>query len=273
MPFLNLCKNDDLLITLKDTFKANPIQVPEARIQPFSVFSKTKRVIKYLGQVTALLTDNTPIGIPIDNSQMANLSSTRTKTVSMNLGLQIMDGFLKGLGANAASISFAFDKVRKLSFAFENVNRQYVDIGALCKILNQRKFDSENPVATSFINEDAECLIVDSTITSNNFNIKVEESSETGFSFDIPAIDKILSSGGNNINVKTEGAMQISFNGPTQLAFAFTAFLLKVEHDGSIYYEGEPDRMYLTKAPHEEENRIPPPVLLNEQPGLSEIEL
>ena len=162
----------------------------------------------------------------------------------------------------------------KVSFSFENVIRKYVDIGALAKILTIRKVDLNSLIVKDFIIENSKCVIVDSTITSNNFSIKVEETTNTSFSFNLPEIQNILKSQNNEIGVYVSGTTEISFRGEEQLAFAFTGFILNIEEDGSLYFEGEPDRMFLTKSPSVtiDTDSIPPSFIIEDEFGLSEIE-
>ncbi|MCW3074618.1 MAG: hypothetical protein JWP69_1687 [Flaviaesturariibacter sp.] len=274
MNFLKLCNDDPLLQMLIDIFNANPIRIPEYIIQPLSVFSKTTKNVKFIGTIKSLLADSTEMNIQVQESVMANVSSTKTKAVDAKTGIEVMDGFLKGLGSNAASFEFAFKGVKKVSFAFENILRRYVDIGLLMKILTQRKVDVNNPVVKNFIDEVSECILVDSTITSNNFSIKVEKSSSADFSFDLPEIQKVLQSQGNSLQVMSSGTQEISFKGEKQLAFAFTGFGIKVNDDGTLYYEGEPDRMHLTRVPTATPLEIQPTYLmLGDEVGLAEIEM
>ena len=272
MSFLNLCNDDPLLSVLKETLKANPIRIPEERIQPLTVVSKEGKKSKFIGEIKNLLENNLQINIPIVNSQMANLSSTRSKKIEATIGLQVMDGFLKGLGSKAASIEFAFKGVTTISFSFENVQRKYVDIGILGKTLVQTKFDKNNPVVQNFIEEKSECVVVDSIIASNNFSIKAEDTSTSDFSFDIPEIEKVLSSQNNEIKVATSSKLEISFTGSKHLAFAFTCILINIDDDGHISFDGEPDKMFLTKEPINNNMPLPDLYLLCDDSGLNEID-
>jgi len=249
MSFLNLCNDDPLLKVLKDALKANPIRIPEERIKPLIVLSKQGNNNKFIGDIKNLLENNTHVDIPIENSQMADISSTRSKKIDASLGLQVLDNFLKGFGSKAASIEFAFNGAKTISFSFDNVQRQYIDLGTLGKVLVQKKVDISNPVIQNFIEEKSECIILDSVITSNNFSIRVEDEYSTGFSFNIPEINKVLSSLNNDIKVSSSSSLEITFNGSKQLAFAFTCLLVNIDDEGHISFDGEPDKMTLTKEP------------------------
>jgi hypothetical protein len=267
-----LCNDDELLKILKETFKANPIKIPEERIKPLIVFSGKNKRYKYIGEIENLLSDNNSINPELKDSKMANLSATKSKSIDTKLGLQVMSGFLQGFGANDISLDSVFEGVEKISFSFQKVNRKYVDVGKLCLELSKRKFNLEHPVNKRFLDEDETCIIVDSIITSNNFSIKIEEASKSDFKFNIPEIQKILSSSENKISSSSSSSLDISFEGEKSLAFAFTGFVLNCDEDGSIYYEGEADKMHLTSIPNVEYT-IPPSIdLLDSEIGLLEIE-
>lgn len=273
MSLFRLCNNDDLLILLQKTFKANPIKIPEERIQPLVVFSGKNKNYKYIGGIEYLLNDTSSMNLQLGSSKMANLSATQSKSIDTKLGLQVMDGFLQGFGTEGVSLDFAFESVKKVSFSFQNVYRSYIDIGKLCMELSKRKFNLKHPVNQSFINETEKCIIVDSIITSNNFSMKVEETSNQDFKFDIPEIQNILSSSGNKISAKSSNSLDISFQGDKSLAFAFSCFAINCDEDGSIYYDGEADKMHLTTIPNENDEVTPPIIdLLDTEYGFLDIE-
>lgn len=250
MSILKLCNNDPLLQILKQTFNANPIKIPEERIKPLVVFSGKNKKYKYIGGIEYLLSDPSSLNLQVYNSQMANLSSAKSKSIDAKLGLQVMDGFLQGFGTKGVSLDSAFEGVQKVSFSFQNVSRSYIDMGKLCAELSKRKFDLENLVNKRFLDDEEMCIIIDSIITSNNFSIIVEETSKSDFKFDIPEIQNILTLSGNKISSSSASSLNISFEGETTLAFAFTSFVLNCDEDGSIYYEGESDKMHLTVIPN-----------------------
>jgi len=272
MGFLKLCNNDDLLKTLRDTFKANPIRIPEERIQPLIVFDRSGINTKYIGRVENLLADSSPLVLPVEEGRVADLSGSKTKSIDAKIGIQIMDGFLKGLGSSSAGLSAAFKDVQKVSFSFKYVNRKYIDVGLLCKILSDKTFDTHNPVNRKFVSGASECTIVDSVITSNNFSIIVDESSNDDFSFNIPEIQNLISSKENSVNVEQTSKLEISFTGEQQLAFAFSCFVLEIDEEGNVSYQGEPDRMELTKASIAESSKEIPLKIFNDEFGMIDLD-
>jgi hypothetical protein len=112
-----------------------------------------------------------------------------------------------------------------------------------------KNFSTSHAVNESFISKKSKCVIIDSIITSNNFSIKAEEFSDNSFSFNIQELTSILSLQ-NNIHVVAQNGKEISFVGNISLPFAFTGFYLNIASDGSIHYENEPNKMFLTVDPY-----------------------
>jgi hypothetical protein len=271
MSFIKLCSDDPLLSLLRETFNANPISVPEERIRPLVVLSKTK-VTTYLGPIDDLLVTGSTITIAPEDSSMANVSAKSSKSVSVDLGLQVMDGFLKGFGVGSGTIKSSFDDTDKVSFSFQNVTRNYVNVTALSKLLKNRKFDTTDPIVKTFISEEAKCLIITSVITSNNFTMKKEGKRDTNIDFDIKAIRDSLSTE-NKVEVSSSNSVEISFKGQKQLAFAYTAAVFEIDDDGNSSFSNEPDKSFLTTSPDDEDfENFEPEYFMEEEFGLSDIE-
>lgn len=250
MNSLKPCNDDSLMSLLRDTFNANPIRVPEERIKPLTVLSIEKKNISFMGAINDLLVSKINISkLNLQNSKMADVSAQSFKSIETSVGLKVMDGFLKGFGAKSSSIEHAFKNVSKVSFSFENVNREYVEKNALLKTLLNKNFNPSHATNKSFISKKSKCVIIDSIITSNNFSIKAEKYNDSNFTFNVQELTNILSSQ-NNISITSQTGKEISFVGNTSLPFAFTGFYLNIEIDGSVHYQNEPNKMFLTVDPY-----------------------
>lgn len=271
MNFIKLCHNDKLLSLLRETFSANPIKVPEERIKPLVVLSK-KKSTTYLGPLEDLLFDGSGLSIDRKDSQMADVSATSSKSVSIKLGLQIMDGFLKGFGVGSGAIKSSFSDTTEVSFSFQNVCREYIEVTALTKALKNKKLDPNDAIVKAFIEESAKCLVITSVITSNSFTMKKDTRKGTNVDFNIKAINDSLSSE-NKIEASSSNNLEISFKGTKQLAFAYTAIILEIDDDGNISYSTEADQSDLTVLPDDEGiEEIEPEYFIEEEFVLSNIE-
>lgn len=253
MSIFKLCKKDPLINLLRDTFQANPVRIPEERIKPLTIIAAKKDKFEFIGNIEHLFKLDHSINISILESQMANVSATKSRSVDLNLGLQIMDGFLKGMGCSSASLDTHFNDTIAVSFSFRNVKRKYVDRGELLKELKQKKFDKDLTIITSFIKDQKKCIMITDIITSNNFSIAKTEFGGIKQAFNLPELQGYFSSTAD-IKVETSGDLEISFTGEKELAFAFVGVELGIDEDGSIYSDTAANRVVLTAVPNSYED-------------------
>jgi hypothetical protein len=245
MPFLKLCHNDPLLSLLRDTFNANPVRVPEQRILPLCAIIQLGDKSKFLGRIENLMTDTTFLTMDVQSSQMADVSAKKSRTVNLKLGLEVLDGFLSGMGAGSASIKGAFQGVEKVSFSFQNVVREWLDIGELGSKLIRRNLNPDNATSSDIINNQYPLLVIDSIITSNNFTINIEKTLSESFKLNIPEIETLIHFKDNSLEIKSSNGKEISFKGPQPLAFAFSGIRLYSDIMGQISFDLiEKDRLF-----------------------------
>src|SRR2546423_1681464 len=102
MPFLDICRGDPLVDTLMGLFHANILRVPEERVRSLSVVASFEGKSSFRGTLAPLLKGNLPVDIPISISRMADLSGKSSRKVNLNLGVQILEGFLQGFSLPSA---------------------------------------------------------------------------------------------------------------------------------------------------------------------------
>ncbi len=248
MSLFKICDDDLLTKTLRDTFQAIPVRIPEERIKPLGAIAKLRKTDKWYGLITNLLNDTAKYPGEIIESKVANVSMNKSKQVDFDLGFDIMSGFLNGMGIDGSSLKAKFRGVKKVSFSFENVKRCWVDIGELGAFLKGKNFDIENPANKIFTNVDAICLVVDSTINSNNFRLNIEQRDEHDFNVDIPSIKDYLGSVKSNIKVDSNSEESISFAGDAYLAFAFSTISFHIDEDDSISFIPEEYKELSTRS-------------------------
>lgn len=247
MGLFNLCSKDPLLTTLKDVFHATPIKIPEERFQPLGAIARFKKKDLFVGTITNLLTNTKAYPVSPAASRMADVNGSKSKMVDFKLGFDILDGFLKGMGVNGGAIKANFSGVTKVSFSFQDVMRYYYDIGSVGNFIKGKKLDKTNPATGFFFEDDASCIVIDSTINSKNFSLHVEETSSKAFSLDVPAIQKAIGNLEAGVTAKKESELTISFTGAKSLAFAFSAISFALTEDGVITFARDDFEAYSTK--------------------------
>jgi hypothetical protein len=231
-----LCKNDPIVSTLRDTFHANVLRVPEERFKPLIVLSTHDSKTFFTGSIDSLLS-GAPITltVPIANSRAADVSGKRTKSVDVKVGLDILQGFLKAVGLSTISLTANFDKVKTVSFSFTDVNRQFLDLGVLGKVLSGRALDTTNLAVTPFLdNEDSGFHVIDSVFTSDSFTVHADDTTDAGFAFNVPTIQNVVGNVNANVKLSTAGNKDITFKNGAPLTFAFSCVKFNIAEDGRI---------------------------------------
>jgi hypothetical protein len=236
MAFLRICKDDQLSTILRETFRANIIRIPDEVIIPLSIVAKKNKNTRFLGNIDDLLVN--PIVREQENdeviiSDMPDISGKYTKSVSLDIGMQILEGFLKGFNIPAEGIEQQLSGVNSISFSFKSVRKLYIPPARIGHMLSNSKIDKKNKVSAIFFDKDPfDILIVDSVIQSKDFSIKLEHEDNFDLNAKFPEIQSIVTNANANVNVKTTSSYDIIFTGNKHLTFAFSCFNLVLKENG-----------------------------------------
>jgi hypothetical protein len=235
MGFLGLCDGDPIVGTLRDVFHANIIRVPEERLVPLTVLAAAGTETHFIGALTQLLEQPAPRVPDVTASRMADVTGQRSRSIQVGLGLQILSGFLQGLGAGSVGLETQFTAVKTVSYSFDNVVRRWVDLAALSHTVAHRRIEKSSPVTASFFGQKPYAfLVLDSTITSSKFTISADSKSDDSFKFDLPGIQSIVGGTNAEVSVSSTSGLELHFSGPTPLAFAFSCVQFALSAAGDI---------------------------------------
>jgi hypothetical protein len=275
---LPLCDGDPIVNTLREVFHANIIRVPEERFAPLTVLAADGSAVSFRGGLRNLIKGDSPAFPDPADSLMTTISGQKTRSMDLSLGLQILDGFLKGLGAGSAGIDTKFKTVQKVTYSFANVVRKWVDDGAVGRLLIDRVIDKQNPAAAIFFGSGQYAfLVLDSVITSSEFTIAVDKTSSGSFSFDLPGIQNIIGKSSTAVSVSTATGYELTFTGQKQLAFAFSCVQFRLDPAGTIQamfpddQAREPAGFMAFSGSEHEFRHNPGHVLLSRKPALVDV--
>ena len=234
MPILNLCP-DTIIRTLHSVFQANIVRIPESRIKPITAIIRKGKKQRFWGDLSALVDgDLLQASEAIQISRMADVSGKQSKNVDLALGLEIMDGFLRGFQLPSTGIQAQFKGAKKVSFSFKEVERKYIQPAILGGLLVGHALDAENTANDAFFSRQADLLVIDSIITSKDFSISVEQSDNKDFKLDVPTIQAIIGKGNTKVKVESATGLDITFKGEEALTFAFTCLKSQIDPAGRI---------------------------------------
>lgn len=227
---IRLCTGDLLLDTIRETFEANPVRIPEERLQPLVILGKIKSKSYFLGNVNNFeKLNNTKKAPKINRSKLANVTNKKTKEVNLDVGINILEGFLSGFGINAklfGEIKTCLNGVKSLSFSFDDVVRLYVEPIEVSNWLLENNTFLKSQAIIPFSEEGKDLYIIDSVITSKSLSINIESKSDNNFIANIPTIQNILSSTDIKIETSLTNQTGITFKGDKSLTFAFSCLSL-----------------------------------------------
>jgi hypothetical protein len=279
MALLGLCPDDPLVQTLRDAFGANILRVPDERLRPLTVLASDGRTTSIRGALAPLLFDAAPLAVDVYHAAAASLSGRHTRNVKLDLGLTILSGFLQPMGVAPAGIAAHFGDASELSFSFPDVRRSFVDVNELGHVLAGREVDVGNPAAAIFVEGDYTFLVVDSVLTSRDFDIRVEATNGAGFGLDLPGIQEVVAAASGTVTVEAASGRALRFRGKHDLAFAFTCVRLYLGPDGVIASMPPADEVpslqakgYRFGAPEHLVHYTPDRILLSVGPGMIELE-
>ena len=229
MGFFSLCSGDPLSEMVREQFSANLLRIPEERVKPMRVFAGHNGKIAFRGELVYLVKGEPALTFPEENfvtSRMADASGKKSKSVSLEFGLDILSGFLRGFaqgfGIPPAKFATAFSGASKVAFSFKGVWRKWVDMGAVGNKLAGRYLNEENPTAKIFLSEKYAFLLIESTITSSDFSMSVEKARSDDFEINISLVKDIVGEAGAAVEVRSTSKRDVTFEGKEPLPFAFT---------------------------------------------------
>ena len=234
MPLFKLCNDDQLVNTLHGVFGANIVRVPEARIKPLCAVASMPQGPRFWGYLPELVEGILDTGNAIGSSPMANVAGKKSRSVNLDLGLQILEGFLGGFGLPAAGIAAKFAGAKTVSFSFQEVVRFFVSPAALGRLLGGHSLDAGNTANDLFFRQAATLLVTDSVITSRDFSIQVGQTRGSDFKLDVPAIQEMIGKANAGVKAETTTGLDVTFRGDVPLTFAFTCLRCNADPAGRI---------------------------------------
>lgn len=233
-----LCKGDPLVNVLRNTFRAQPIRIPEARVTPLIVFALAAGRFQFIGPLADLVSTRTSARLgelKPEPSPMANLKENKSGNVNLDLGLKILDGFLRGFNISGClpAVSAQFAKAADVSFEFQDVERRAVPLSAIGKALKSRSFEVEHGLIAEAVSKAVrpEFFIVDSTISSRDFSIAASTKTSADFKIKLAKIQEAVDASAK-VKVQSKSKRELTFIGPRPLPFAFTCCRVSFDQSG-----------------------------------------
>jgi hypothetical protein len=218
--------SNDPLFSLLRSFGYNTVRLPRATIKPLQMFAKKKRQSYPLGSISSVFKTREDVFLPTitENQKASNISGKQSGELSLGVGFSILNSILSAFGGSAIGLDVAYKQARTISFQYEDVLEDSIEMAQLDQFLNAADINLYSKCVGDLLEAD-QVYVTSSVIKSQKFSILPQASKETKLDIKIPEIQKIV---GGNVKVygKGEDSSVITFEGSTPLVFGFQGWQL-----------------------------------------------
>ncbi|MEW7292042.1 gasdermin [Aquimarina sp. 2304DJ70-9] len=228
---MRICKNN-ITDQIRDLFDANPLRIPEARIQPMCMLEIQNHKQKYLGEFKFLVKDGFEHTIAINTAPVAQVSDVKTKKIDFKIGFDILGNFIKAFGLDPAVIGASVKGSSKMAFSFGNVVRKYIDTLELGHILvsHDIKGDQDNIFIKNITDtKDVQLALITDILTSTDFSLSTYKDNTTQAEINIPLIQDYLGNIDTGLTIEKVSENEVKFKGETPLTYAFTCVEINID--------------------------------------------
>jgi hypothetical protein len=227
---------NDKSLTYLNGLGYNVVRLPRKGIDPLDVLGRDGRSIERLGRLDQLWTSKKPVPVIGAPQQAAHINGQQTSEMSASIGLKLLSGVLKAIGATIPEVSFAYNTARTLQLTFGDVMTRAVvplDIG---EFLSDGDIHSANPVVEHYLYDpDADAFVITEVLVSDQITVSAKGDGGGQVRADIPSIQNAI---GANISVsaKSGASSDLTFTGKDSITFGFKA--LAIAFDGKWRVSG-----------------------------------
>jgi hypothetical protein len=224
-PFLNLLKSISFI----------PLRLPRADVQPLQLFGIDGKDLSMLGQLSdAMKAGSTSVMPPIQSDiQTANqIQGTRSATVKLSIGLNLLGGIIGALTGQNLDVSAAYQRASSLTFEFGDVTVSTVSIILLDKFLNLSDIDpSARQIQDLMIAGNAG--VTTAVARAKKYIVTAQDDHGVDINVDVPVIQNVA---GGKLGISTTGNnnTKVVYDGATPITFGVQALRLGFDESGKI---------------------------------------
>jgi hypothetical protein len=279
MGYIGLCDGDPVVEYLRATFGANIVRIPRASLKPPEVVAVRQGRARTMGKLGDILVGQPPFILDltdVHSERAPRVLAQKTRSVGLDLGLEILGGLLQGFGLSKAGLGAAFAPQSTIAFNFHDVRRDYVEPNRLGRLLQGRAVDRANPATAVYFDAQNRwrLMLIDSVLTSPGFTVSAKRSNSASAHVDLPTLQQLVSDASAKVEVSSSASSSVSFTGVERLTFAFTCLEVSLDAaDRIVGLAGSGGRAVIQGlAGSATAGRAVTGVLLSEDPGLLDLE-
>ncbi len=240
----------DKSLTYLNGLGFNVVRLPRKGIDPLDVLGREKGNLERLGRLDQLWTSKKTVPQISAPQTAAQINGQSTGEIAATMGLKLLGGVLKAIGATVPELSFAYNNARSLQFTFGNVMLRSVVPLEVGEFLSEGDIHSTNPfVEHYFHDEDTDAFVITEVLESNEITVSAKNDQGGQISANVPAIKDVV---GANVSVSAKSAAntEITYKGNDCVTFGFKVFA--IAFDGRWRITGVAPNPALAFAPGSE---------------------
>lgn len=218
-----ICK--DPSITFLNRFGYNVVKLPRVGIEPMDLIGKDKST-EWLGPINLVWKSDTPEPKPREPQAAADVQGQQSEQLELSVGLKVLENALRAFGASVPSLSFAYNRAKKVQFTFTDVTSTAVPPLAAGNYLSGGDLNTNNPLVSHyFLEDEAQAYLIFDVLKTNALTVTATDSKGTEIKVDVPQIQAVV---GAEVGVKTTGGSEstIKYTGKIPVTFGFRAFAI-----------------------------------------------
>jgi hypothetical protein len=231
------CKRDTtdpLLRLFLDRYHLHLLAIPRENIDVGDAYLEHKGVVTTPGRLAAILTPELVLPEIGRGERLADIVGRSTDRVEESAGATVLEGILAGLGLPASvSAKTALHRAGQISFRFQDVDRDSLDVFELGRLLPEHTIDRRNALITG--NE--RILVATAVLFTSSITLELEKSVGGAVEGKLNA----LSAARGDLSIKLDRSNWVRIQSKQRLGFA-------VELHELMCNDGEPLQLKKTST-------------------------
>lgn len=232
-----LCK--DPRLTYLNSIGYNVLKLPRERLPVLTVIGRDNGVMQELGLLSNIWKTQVPTPQQEQPQVGPDINGQKTNNLKLSIGLEILGGILKVMGAASPQVDFAYKHAKSVQFGFKNVKINRVQPFLVGEYLSGGDLNEKNPFASYFTDEDKEAFVITEVLSSNAIKVIAKNEAGQDVEVDIPAIGRVVSAK-VKVNLDQQGETGVSYEGNMELAFGFKVFGIEYSNGNWGIYGAKP---------------------------------
>ena len=216
--------NDILIRRFLDRYQVNLLSMPGRRVRCGSVYIKQGGRITAPGSLDDIIEPTVTLPDPFPEDDLADLSGTWSNSVSLKVGIGLLENFLNALGAagliDKLKASVKETSVRNIAFRFKQVSRESLTPTALGAALADHHLARSNP----WVRDGNQYFAVASVLRSGSISIQGRDKQDSAADLGVGVASVADVDAG--VEVQREGKSDLTYSGSNPLAIAVELYEL-----------------------------------------------